>query len=100
MARRPAEPDFVGYTPDGIRTRAATLKGWRPRPLVDGGRSAQNSRVGSSPLAYYRKPIAADAGSAGVGRSGRPQEVTRRSRHVRRSRTYFVGLSQLEIRRV
>ena len=23
--------------PSGIRTRATTLKGWRPRPLVDGG---------------------------------------------------------------
>src|SRR5207302_394619 len=26
-------------TPNGIRTRAATLKGWCPRPLDDGGRS-------------------------------------------------------------
>jgi hypothetical protein len=25
------------YAPSGIRTRATTLKGWRPRPLVDGG---------------------------------------------------------------
>jgi hypothetical protein len=25
--------------PSGIRTRATTLKGWRPRPLVDGGPS-------------------------------------------------------------
>ena len=24
-------------TPNGIRTRAATLKGWCPRPLDDGG---------------------------------------------------------------
>src|SRR6266487_1452557 len=35
-----------GYTPDGIRTRAATLKGWRPRPLVDGGVS---TRIASYP---------------------------------------------------
>ena len=28
---------FDGYAPSGIRTRATTLKGWRPRPLVDGG---------------------------------------------------------------
>ena len=26
-------------TPNGIRTRAATLKGWCPRPLDDGGRN-------------------------------------------------------------
>ncbi len=29
-------------TPNGIRTRAATLKGWCPRPLDDGG-SDENS---------------------------------------------------------
>src|SRR4029077_11692255 len=28
---------FEGDAPSGIRTRATTLKGWRPRPLVDGG---------------------------------------------------------------
>jgi hypothetical protein len=33
-----------GDAPSGIRTRATTLKGWRPRPLVDGGGRAQNSR--------------------------------------------------------
>src|SRR6266568_7601917 len=33
-----------GYAPSGIRTRATTLKGWRPRPLVDGGGRPQNSR--------------------------------------------------------
>ena len=27
----------VCCTPNGIRTRAATLKGWCPRPLDDGG---------------------------------------------------------------
>src|SRR6266545_6243478 len=27
--------------PSGIRTRATTLKGWRPRPLVDGGGPAR-----------------------------------------------------------
>ena len=27
--------------PSGIRTRATTLKGWRPRPLVDGGGRAR-----------------------------------------------------------
>ena len=30
-----AETDL--RTPNGIRTRAATLKGWCPRPLDDGG---------------------------------------------------------------
>ena len=29
---------LINYrTPNGIRTRAATLKGWCPRPLDDGG---------------------------------------------------------------
>ena len=28
---------FVWSTPNGIRTRAATLRGWCPRPLDDGG---------------------------------------------------------------
>ncbi len=28
---------FVSGTPNGIRTRAATLRGWCPRPLDDGG---------------------------------------------------------------
>ena len=28
---------FVRSTPNGIRTRAATLRGWCPRPLDDGG---------------------------------------------------------------
>jgi hypothetical protein len=27
----------IASAPSGIRTRATTLKGWRPRPLVDGG---------------------------------------------------------------
>src|SRR5690606_5314652 len=29
-------------TPNGIRTRAATLKGWCPRPLDDGGRASSS----------------------------------------------------------
>ena len=32
-----AECVFCIRTPNGIRTRAATLKGWCPRPLDDGG---------------------------------------------------------------
>ena len=31
---------FGTGTPNGIRTRAATLRGWCPRPLDDGGRTA------------------------------------------------------------
>jgi hypothetical protein len=31
----------TAYAPSGIRTRATTLKGWRPRPLVDGGGAAR-----------------------------------------------------------
>ena len=30
---------FGTGTPNGIRTRAATLRGWCPRPLDDGGRT-------------------------------------------------------------
>ena len=29
------------HAPSGIRTRATTLKGWRPRPLVDGGEAGR-----------------------------------------------------------
>jgi hypothetical protein len=36
------------YAPSGIRTRATTLKGWRPGPLVDGGGASQNSRGSKS----------------------------------------------------
>ena|SRR5664280_816561 len=37
-----------GRTPNGIRTRAATLKGWCPRPLDDGGlHYVHSSRRGS-----------------------------------------------------
>ncbi len=32
-------------TPNGIRTRAATLKGWCPRPLDDGGVSLVSLRA-------------------------------------------------------
>ena len=32
----------VRSTPNGIRTRAATLKGWCPRPLDDGGLSRRD----------------------------------------------------------
>ena len=32
-------------TPNGIRTRAATLKGWCPRPLDDGGRASSTLRA-------------------------------------------------------
>jgi hypothetical protein len=34
-------PLLEGDAPSGIRTRATTLKGWRPRPLVDGGGQAR-----------------------------------------------------------
>ena len=37
-------------TPNGIRTRAATLKGWCPRPLDDGGRD------GTAYRPYRRRP--------------------------------------------
>ena len=32
------------YAPSGIRTRATTLKGWRPGPLVDGGGRSEDTR--------------------------------------------------------
>ena len=36
LANKGLSPNFL-RTPNGIRTRAATLKGWCPRPLDDGG---------------------------------------------------------------
>ena len=37
---RAAQTQVFGTgTPNGIRTRAATLRGWCPRPLDDGGRT-------------------------------------------------------------
>src|SRR5207253_4178293 len=38
-------PPPTVHTPSGIRTRAAGVKGRCPRPLDDGGRSTQDSRV-------------------------------------------------------
>ena len=32
------------HAPSGIRTRATTLKGWRPGPLVDGGGRSEDTR--------------------------------------------------------
>ena len=39
-------------TPNGIRTRAATLKGWCPRPLDDGGKEFEF--VGRASEIYQR----------------------------------------------
>jgi hypothetical protein len=36
--------------PSGIRTRATTLKGWRPRPLVDGG---GRPRIAATPCLHW-----------------------------------------------
>jgi hypothetical protein len=41
----PRDLEIVFCTPNGIRTRAATLKGWCPRPLDDGGRSFDSLRA-------------------------------------------------------
>ena len=37
-----------GNAPSGIRTRATTLKGWRPGPLVDGGGRARIPAAGAT----------------------------------------------------
>ena len=44
MFARSAAGSSAVYAPSGIRTRATTLIGWRPRPLVDWGGGGQNSR--------------------------------------------------------
>ncbi len=47
----------VPGTPNGIRTRAATLKGWCPRPLDDGGLRGARLRTlanGQVPLGTLR----------------------------------------------
>src|SRR6266576_2427796 len=42
--------------PSGIRTRATTLKGWRPGPLVDGG---GRRRIAAKPVYTGRRgPVA------------------------------------------
>src|SRR5579859_1395189 len=56
-------PTFVGRTPNGIRTRAAALKGRCPRPLDDGGSTA----TAALPLA----PAVGDRFSIGDGRHRR-----------------------------
>ncbi len=68
-------------TPNGIRTRAATLKGWCPRPLDDGGlrqwpllvESDQNL---AGALVAIHRPIAklGAARSAGACRTGRRRD--------------------------
>jgi hypothetical protein len=45
--------------PNGIRTRATTLKGWRPRPLVDGGGAsiqAESASFWVSPKSRVAEP--------------------------------------------
>jgi hypothetical protein len=43
--RNRRENPKVFRTPNGIRTRAATLKGWCPRPLDDGGLFVEASEL-------------------------------------------------------
>ena len=45
--RRGRSSKDSGSTPKGIRTPVATLKGWRPRPLDDGGTGRPESSRGS-----------------------------------------------------
>src|SRR5690348_15718233 len=47
MARLQPSRSSSRNTPDGIRTRAATLKGWRLGPLVDGGGRTEDSALPS-----------------------------------------------------
>ena len=41
-------PSKRSGTPNGIRTRAATLKGWCPRPLDDGGLGTRLDESGAT----------------------------------------------------
>lgn len=58
-------------TPNGIRTRVSTLRGWRPRPLVDGGKGGAG-RTRTCNLRFWRPvlsqlsydPLRAAAGAA------------------------------------
>ena len=45
--------DWPRNAPSGIRTRATTLKGWRPGPLVDGGGRSEDTRGRS----YHPWPV-------------------------------------------
>src|SRR5436190_23882154 len=62
------------YTPDGIRTRAATLKGWRPRPLVDGGEARMQDTAGVA-ATPSRAPSADDVQPAGSRRVTPPPQL-------------------------
>ncbi len=45
---RPSHGHGTPNAPSGIRTRATTLKGWRPGPLVDGGGRARIPAAGAT----------------------------------------------------
>ena len=85
-------------TPNGIRTRAATLKGWCPRPLDDGGlrqwpllvESDQNLAGGVVPI---HRPIA-KLGAA------RPAAACRRARRCARWWTRWAAASRSSVRHV
>ncbi len=56
----PGSGSLVSSTPNGIRTRVATLRGWCPRPLDDGGLKADRqdtpaTQAGPTPLSQSQQ---------------------------------------------
>ena len=75
---REAAGSLSADAPSGIRTRATTLKGWRPRPLVDGGGRA---RIAVEPQDKMGTPVLEGVNACPVmrGRTGEhPALVNRR----------------------
>ncbi len=73
-APRDQETIVLCCTPNGIRTRAATLKGWCPRPLDDGG--SVQLRAGDTVAAPRCRPF-------GASRATGPPTVHRARHHSR-----------------
>ncbi len=66
---RDHDGNYMVSTPNGIRTRAATLKGWCPRPLDDGGRGLVALRADAK-LSPPVNRSTARCGAVGAIRSG------------------------------
>src|SRR5258705_9427824 len=89
---------YVSRTPNGIRTRAAALKGRCPRPLDDGGAvgfgrlGRHQPAVGTAP-AYGKTPRTSKADRPRPSRPGFraiPLAKIGRIRHGKRYRSYTV----------
>ena len=53
---------WLAGSPNGVRTRVSTLRGWCPRPLDDGAEREQSSRKARRPRAAVSGPARTTAG--------------------------------------